>query len=690
MNGYFAILPILSAILCMSLGLFVFSRNPRHPANISFVLGMATLAAAEIGGALVLLSDFGIETALTGLYIYLLGHAFLPASWLIFSIVFARADYRNIFARWAAIIIGVWIISLAFAVWIIASRGVVAPFNAEYTLLSQFVIGPAVRYLYIYLMLGMVLNLLHLETTFRSSSGSQRWQIKYVVFGTGAIFAFFIYLASQILLFSAIDIQYIPLTAAVILISCSMIAIFVVRHRLMDVDIFVSRYVVYNSLTVLIVGLYLIAIGIATYGIRYLNIPFPRFFTTLFIFGAVLIFVVLAFVAAIRRKIQLFINRHFYKHKYEFRDKWMETTEKISSKRNVQEVSATIIEMIKETMGVSSLSLYLYEPVLGRYYLYDPVKQANDEVFPSDHQFLQQVKRELSPFFINHSGLDEDNILQKAVLCAPLASGQDIVGFMLLGRDISGEQYRQDDFELLKAVTTQAAVQIKNIRLMQDIMNAKEVEAFHRLSAFIMHDMKNLTNSLSLVSQNAKYNMDNPEFQKDAIRTIESTVVRMKNLIDKLSSMPQKLELKTAKTDMQNLLDNAVNIAGSTNRKDVKIVKEFDKMPALSVDPEAIEMVFLNLLMNAYDAIGKDGEIKIQALQRDGYIDIAISDNGAGMSKEFIANDLFRPFKTTKKRGLGIGLFQCKATIEAHDGSIEVESEEGKGTTFRVRLPVVR
>lgn len=720
MNGYFAILPILSAALCIGLGLFIFSRNPRHPANIGFMLGMAALVVMEAGGALILLSYSGTETALHGVYLYFAGQAFLPASWLIFSIAFARADYRKILAQWVSVIIGAWILSLFFAAWVISSQGIVAPFTTVGTLPSQFVIGPAVRYLYIYLMLGMVLNLFHLEATFRSSSGSNRWQIKYVIFGIGAIFAFFIYLASQTLLFSTIDIQYIPLTSAVILISCSMIAIFVVRHRLLDVDIFVSRYIVYNSLTVLIVGLYLIAIGIATYGIRYLNIPFPRFFTTLFIFSAALIFVVLAFTSTLRRKIQLFINRHFYKHKYEFRDKWMETIEKVSSKKGVQEVSNTIIDMIKATMGASSANLWLYEPVLGRYYLYNPARKANYEAlisnkdtrvdqnpiaspFPKggdggfageeislEHRFLQEIRREMSPFLMKNAGGGEAIASQEAVLCAPLIADQDIVGFMLLGKDISGEPYRQDDFELLKAMTTQAAVQIKNIRLTQDVMHAKEVEAFHRLAAFIMHDIKNLANSLSLVSQNARHNMDNPEFQKDAIRTIDSTVARMKRLIDKLSTTPQRLEIKKVKTDMQGLLNSIVNSMASPQHKNVKIIREFDTIPALNVDPDAIEMVFLNLFMNAYDALGKDGEIKIQSSQRDGYIDVAISDNGAGMSKEFITRDLFRPFKTTKKSGLGIGLFQCKAIIEAHGGTIGVESKEGTGTTFKVRLPVAR
>jgi signal transduction histidine kinase len=83
------------------------------------------------------------------------------------------------------------------------------------------------------------------------------------------------------------------------------------------------------------------------------------------------------------------------------------------------------------------------------------------------------------------------------------------------------------------------------------------------------------------------------------------------------------------------------------------------------------------------------GEIQVATEQRDGWIVLIVKDNGAGMSEEFLRHSLFRPFKTTKKQGMGIGLFQSKKIVEAHGGKIEVESKEGLGSTFRVFLPLV-
>ena len=708
MNTYFAILSILSAILCIGLGLFTFSRNPRHSANIGFMLGMLSLAVIEAGNTMVLLSGGRKQFALLGIQISLIGQGILPVAWLLFSYVFARANYKEILLPRRYILGGMCIVFLFFVYWIDSPSFIaLSPFSIEvvnWDIFENdaplFIIGPVGRYFYIYLILGLVLNLIQLENTLRSSSGSKRWQIKYVVFGIGAIISFFIYLASQALLFSTINIISIPLTSSVILISSSIMALFIIRHRLMDVDIFISRYVIYNSMTIVIVGLYLLSVGIITQGIRYFNIPLNYFFATLFVFIAALFLVILLFSASLRRRIQLFINRHFYSHKYEFRDKWMESIERISTKGSADEVVKTFTEMISETMEPRRIYLWLYDTASQNYLSVNEGLAEECKRINQNHPLTKIIRGIKEPFLINDPAhkvvsAEEYKVIESlasktaAVLCSPLIADDEVIGFILQGKDITGESYGHDDFQLLKALTTQAAVQIKNIRLVNDLMTAKEVEAFGRMSSFIMHDLKNLTNSLSLVSQNARYNLNNPEFQKDAIKTIDSTVNRMKRLIGKLSATANRgIEINKERVDIKSQIDSAIKRLALTKNKNIAVINEINSIPQISVDSDAIEMVFFNLISNAYEAIGKDGRITVQASLSDGKVCIAVSDNGAGMSKEFMERELFKPFKTTKKSGFGIGLFQCKAIVEAHGGSIEVESEVGKGTVFAIRLPI--
>jgi signal transduction histidine kinase len=204
-----------------------------------------------------------------------------------------------------------------------------------------------------------------------------------------------------------------------------------------------------------------------------------------------------------------------------------------------------------------------------------------------------------------------------------------------------------------------------------------------------MHDLKNLTNSLSLVNQNARYNMDNPEFHKDAIKTIDVTVSRMKKMIERLSTVTKGFQFKKKKVELKDLVHNTLmKVVFNTKTKNVEIADEFEHMPPIYVDPHAMEMVFLNLFTNSYEAIENNGKISVLASLNEENINITISDNGRGIPKEFVKNGLFKPFKSTKKDGFGIGLYQCKTILEAHGGKIAVETEEGKGTSFTIKLPV--
>ena len=122
----------------------------------------------------------------------------------------------------------------------------------------------------------------------------------------------------------------------------------------------------------------------------------------------------------------------------------------------------------------------------------------------------------------------------------------------------------------------------------------------------------------------------------------------------------------------------------------VELVKELHPLPKVIVDPEQFRNVVTNLLLNASEAVGSNGQIRIETSQREAKVLLSVADNGCGMSADFLRDSLFRPFQTTKKRGLGIGMFQSKMIVEAHRGNIEVESQPGKGTKFGVFLPLAK
>jgi signal transduction histidine kinase len=186
--------------------------------------------------------------------------------------------------------------------------------------------------------------------------------------------------------------------------------------------------------------------------------------------------------------------------------------------------------------------------------------------------------------------------------------------------------------------------------------------------------------------QNLPIHFDNPDFRNDALRVIGQSVNKVNSMCSHLSMLSQKIELKRVDTDLNKLVHASFSCLNGSCK--VSLIQDLQPVPSLVIDPEQVQKVLTNLLLNANEAIGDRGEIRLATEQRDGWAILSVSDNGCGMSKEFMEQSLFRPFKTTKKQGMGIGLFQSKMIVEAHQGRIEVESEEGKGSTFRVFLPM--
>lgn len=688
------IFPFLAAFLSFCLGIFVFLRNPSHPANIGFGLGMFSLSMIESGNAMFILSNSGHSTIFYK-RLSLAGESILPATWFLFSLTFARANYREILARWKIILITLYTGALFF-ISLLKSPAFFFP-PPDSNTYDVLLLGPVGKYFYIFFLLGMVINLIHLENTLRFSINISRRHIKYLIIGAGAIFSFQIYLASKSLLFSTINAGYIPVTSAVILISSGLMMFAIVKQRLLNVDIFLSRYVIYNSFTVLFVGIYLLVVGLFAQAIKMAGGSFETFWSTLFTFTALLGIVGAILSTRLRRKVQLFISRHFYRQKHEFRDKWMETIEKIGAQIDLSKIQKSLVDMISENMGAKEVYLWLYDPVHHRYNMVtSTISSIGQLEIKENHPLIPLIKRHLIPFFIKDILEEERNnevdeitslvIATKAILCTPLiVGGGDLVGFILQGKDISRESYKKDDLDLLKAIASHGASRIKNIYLTQDVLAAKEAEAFHQVSSFFIHDLKNLVSPLSLLVQNAEDHMSNPSFQQDAMRTLKGMVSKMNTMISNLTLLSRGLRINPKPLNLNVVIEETLSTLNGQISS--QVTKRLENLPSILADGEQLRKVFFNLLLNAIEASPPGREIEVKSFAKNGEVIFTVADQGCGISHEFIQSSLFRPFRTTKPNGLGIGLFQCKKIVESHSGRIEVESEPGKGSIFRVILP---
>jgi putative PEP-CTERM system histidine kinase len=270
--------------------------------------------------------------------------------------------------------------------------------------------------------------------------------------------------------------------------------------------------------------------------------------------------------------------------------------------------------------------------------------------------------------------------------CLPLVANEKFLGVMAVGDRVRGEDFSLEDFDLLKTIADQAAGSLLNLKLSAELRQAKEMEAFQSMSAFFVHDLKNLASKLSLTMQNLPVHFNNPDFRNDALKTISESLSKINAMCSRLSSLSQKLELKRTEIDLNELVKRSLSSLDGCLK--TSPVVDLHRVPRILVDQEQIQKVLSNLILNANEAIKDSGQIKVITVQQNGFVVLSVCDNGYGMSEEFKEHSLFRPFETTKKQGMGIGLFQSKKIVEAHGGKVEVESKEGKGCTFRVFLPI--
>ena len=185
--------------------------------------------------------------------------------------------------------------------------------------------------------------------------------------------------------------------------------------------------------------------------------------------------------------------------------------------------------------------------------------------------------------------------------------------------------------------------------------------------------------------RNLPLHFENPDFRADALRGVGNANKRIEEMITKLSALRQKPEHKPEATDVNLVVAEALDRVG--NLEGVEVTQDLQPVPQVLADHEQIRSVITNLLLNARDAIGSHGHVRIHTVFQGGRVVVSVSDNGCGMSPTFIRESLFRPFHSTKKHGLGVGMFQARMIVEAHGGAIRVQSEPGRGSEIQIWLP---
>lgn len=458
-----------------------------------------------------------------------------------------------------------------------------------------------------------------------------------------------------------------------------------------------SRPVAFYTTSLTIAGSLLAIMALGGYYVRIYGGNWGGIIQTIAIFAALTTVIVLFISTTIRARIAVLVDKHFFRHKFDYRTEWLKVVKYLSSSHpdlNVMETGITAVNDVFKGRGgilwLQDRDMFVPSCVI------DAQLDKDKCVIPVDSDFCRVLREEEWVFSIDaaeDSTLGTHNMLMPEVirsipriwLVLPLLTESKLVGFIgLITPTNEDAELTWEDLDLLKSVGREVAAYLERHQAGEALAQAKQFETFNKLTAFVMHDLKNLIAQQRLVVTNAAKHKDKPEFVDDAIDTIDNSVGRMENLLRKLQQSEQTSTVEFLR--LSSIVSEACNRC--KNNKPIPELSIFAEDFFIRADRDQATMVFVHMIKNAQEACKRDGSVKVVLRAEDNDAIITIQDNGMGMNEDFILNRLFKPFDSTKTgKGMGIGVYQSREFVQSLGGTIEVESTVGVGSTFTISLP---
>lgn len=538
-----------------------------------------------------------------------------------------------------------------------------------------------------------ILGLILIENMLRNVTSDEFWAIKSLGIGLAAIFLFNLVLHIPQFLTHRVDDDLVAAQPVVFLVALPLFLMSAVRSPSLRLNLHSSRRIVFHTATLIAVGVLLQGTALAAYYIRNYGGATSTILSVLVIFGTLVVFAVAITSGRIRSTLRTFINENFFSYKYDYRVEWQKFIDSLSAWDDGG-IAMRVLRTLSELMDTPGGALWSHRE---RWDQFMPVAQWS---FPLELAPMGMADTAVKAFddenvaFLDLTDPEHADaakpwreLFPAAWMVVPLRYRSTLTGIAVLNPPRANKKLNWEDRNLIALVSRQLAAYLVQDETAQALADARQLEDFNKRIAFIIHDIKNTIGQLSLIARNAEQFGDNAEFRKDMVLTIEHSVSKLHELLARLRG--EAGALPSPATEGTNLTALVADFVARKRGMGMDIRMDDTEQPALVslTDRNAFLNVLEHVVTNAVEATPAGSPVHVRIENGGGRVRVNVDDQGAGMTPQFIAKELFRPLRTTKGKGMGIGAYQAKETMRDLGGDIEVSSKVGKGTTITLLLP---
>jgi putative PEP-CTERM system histidine kinase len=535
-----------------------------------------------------------------------------------------------------------------------------------------------------------VCNILLLENLYFNTPSDARWHINLLCVALAGLSLYDLVLYADAALFHRVSQTLFEGRASAAALAVPLIAVAAARNRRWSIDIHVSRDVVFHTATLVVSGVFLLGLAATGEIFRHGGSQWGYVAEVSLIFAGVLVIAVLLTSGSARSRMRAIMVDNFFSHRYDYRREWMRCIDTLTAPAAHTGLPVRAIRAVAEVVDSPAGVLFVRAPEEVAFQWAGSWNMpAATQPIPPGHGLIGEFRAgdwivELDQVAAVPEGVSE---LTRTWLAVPLSHRGDLIGFVVVARSRAQFKLDREVFDLLRIIGREVASRVAEQLAAQILSQTQELREYSQRFAFVIHDIKNVSGQLSMLLTNAEIHADNPEFQRDMLATVRASVGKITRLLTRLQADRQERShaLIQPLQRLQAVVEGTGRLAGTA-----VTVSDDGGKAGVAIDPEAFDAVVQHLLNNALEASAGAGTVRVVLRHEALSVVVDIVDDGPGMTPEFIRDELFRPFATTKGGGHGIGAYQARQLLREAGGDLLVLSRRPGGTTMRLLLPSVR